>query len=91
MAKFLPRVCGVKDMFKKCTVCHSEGGQGGLNLTSYATLMAGGTNGPVILPGDPDNSLLVKIQSGSQPHFGQLSPDELETIIAWILAGAPEE
>jgi len=51
----------------------------------------GGTNGPVILPGDPDNSLLVKIQSGSQPHFGQLSPDELETIIAWILAGAPEK
>jgi len=81
----------IKDLFKKCTICHASGGQGGLDLTSYAGLLQGGASGPVIQPGDPNNSLLVQIQSGSQPHFGQLNPDELKTVIAWILAGAPEK
>ena len=80
----------VKDLFKKCTACHGTNGQAGLNLTQYTTLMTGSKDGPVILPGDPDNSVLVKIQSADQPHFSQFTPDELATIIKWIKAGAPE-
>jgi mono/diheme cytochrome c family protein len=74
----------------RCGSCHGEAGIQGLNLTTYATAMAGGASGPVIVPGDPQASLLVQKQSGEQPHFGQLSPDELEMMIDWIEAGAPE-
>jgi hypothetical protein len=63
----------------------------GLNLTTYSTAMSGSQNGPVIIPGDPDNSLLIQKQSGEQPHFGQLSPDELQLVTEWIAAGAPEQ
>ena len=43
------------DMY--CTKCH--GSQGGLNLTSYSELMAGGQSGAVINDGDFSNSLLL--------------------------------
>ncbi len=75
----------------RCSQCHGASGIQGLNLTTYQTALAGSTNGPVIVPGDPDNSLLVKKQSGAQPHFGQLTPDELKLVIEWIKAGAPEK
>jgi hypothetical protein len=45
----------------------------------------------VILPGDPEGSLLVQKQQGDQPHFGQLSPEELELVTQWISAGAAEK
>lgn len=81
----------IQNLFKKCTACHGENGQAGLNLTSYASLMKGATDGPVIIPGDPQNSRLVKIQSADQPHFGQFTPQELAILIQWIQAGAPEK
>ena len=48
-----------------------------------------GNDGPALVPGDPDASLLVLIQ-GEGNHPGQLSAGELEEVIAWIRAGAPE-
>ncbi len=79
-------------LFKsRCGSCHGQGGIQGLNLTSYQSAMAGSQTGPVIVPGDPDKSKLVQKQSGSQPHFAQLSPDELQSVVAWIKAGAPEK
>lgn len=78
-------------LFKsRCGSCHGDGGVQGLNLTTYQTALAGGQNGPAIVPGDPDASLLVKKQSGDKPHFSQLAPDELQLVIDWIAAGAPE-
>ncbi len=74
-----------------CGGCHGEGGTQGLNLTTYQGAMAGSQNGPVIVPGNADGSLLVQKQSGDQPHYGQLTPEELELIKQWINAGAPEE
>jgi len=75
----------------RCSTCHSTGGILGLNLTTYQTALAGSVNGAVIIPGNPGGSLLVQKQSGDQPHFGQLSPEELKLVIDWILAGAPEK
>jgi mono/diheme cytochrome c family protein len=75
----------------RCGACHGETATKGLNLTTYATAMAGGDDGPVIVPGDPQASLLLQKQSGEQPHFGQLSPEDLERVSRWIEAGAPEE
>jgi hypothetical protein len=74
----------------RCGACHGPGGIMGLDLTTYATAMSGSTNGPVILAGDPQNSRLIQKQSGDQPHFGQLTPDELNIVKDWISTGAPD-
>ncbi len=74
----------------RCSKCHGSAAMAGLNLTTYATALKGGKDGPVIMPGDPANSLLIKKQSGAQPHFGQLSASELQLVTDWIKAGAPE-
>ena len=74
---------------QKCVSCHGVTAAGGLNLTGYADAMKGGTSGPVILPGDSAGSTLVaKQQAGGHP--GQLTPEEIAVIIAWIDAGEPE-
>lgn len=74
----------------RCSSCHSTDGVQDLNLTTYETLMTGGLSGPAVVPGDPDRSLLVQKQSAETPHFGQLTLAELETVIEWIAAGAPQ-
>jgi hypothetical protein len=51
----------------------------------------GGESGPAVIPGEPDASLLVQKQSGDLPHFGQLTPEELDLVIDWIKAGAIEK
>jgi formate dehydrogenase gamma subunit len=75
----------------KCSVCHGgPAGLGGLDLSSYVGITAGGVDGAVITPGDPDGSLLVSKQSAGG-HPGQLSGDELALVRRWIEAGAPEK
>jgi mono/diheme cytochrome c family protein len=76
---------------QRCSACHGQNATQGLNLTTYQTALAGSKNGPVIVPGQPDASLLVKKQSADQPHFGQLAPEELKLVKDWIAAGAPEK
>lgn len=61
----------------------------GLSVLDYNSLMKGSTSGAVILPGDPENSPLVKVQKGQHP--GKFSTDELERIRRWIQSGAPEK
>jgi cytochrome b subunit of formate dehydrogenase/mono/diheme cytochrome c family protein len=73
---------------EKCLSCHGE--MGGLSVESYSDLMAGGNNGPVIIPGDSAQSSLVVMQSEGE-HMGQFTEEELDLIISWIDAGALEE
>jgi len=73
----------------KCGTCHGETAIRGLNLFTYETAMAGGSDGPVIIPGDPNGSLLVKIQAAGG-HPGQFTEDELDQVRDWIAGGAPE-
>jgi mono/diheme cytochrome c family protein len=75
---------------ERCSKCHGSAAMAGLNLTTYATALKGGKDGPVIVPGDPENSLLIQKQSGTTQHFGQLSPSELQLVTDWIKAGALE-
>jgi mono/diheme cytochrome c family protein len=70
-----------------CTACH--GSSGGLKLSNYADAMKGGQDGPVIVPGDPNASLLVQKMSGNHPKT--FTTDDLARIIAWIQAGALEK
>jgi len=76
---------------ERCGSCHGENAMVGLDLTSYETAMLGSDNGPVIVPGNPEESRLIQIQSAEKPHFGQLSPDEIELVYQWIAADAPEK
>lgn len=76
----------------RCVVCHSgENAEAGLDLSTYESLMAGSDDGPVIVPGDPEASTLIQVQSGSNAHFGQVLEEELEALKAWIASGAPQE
>ena len=78
----------------RCITCHGDAGpEDGLSLTSYENVMAGSNAGPVVLPGDPANSELVKrIKGISQPRmpFGQmpLTPQQIQLIETWIAQGA---
>ena len=78
-----------------CTICHSGSNPPfGLRLDTYANIMAGSQTGPVVIPGKPDESKLVRRVSGiDQPRmpFGKPSLEEGEVgvIVRWIEAGAP--
>lgn len=74
----------------KCSGCHGDLASGGLQLLSYAGVMAGGDNGPVILPGDSENSVLFQVQNAGK-HFAKLTSEELEIIKQWINNDAPEK
>jgi len=50
--------------------------------------MKGGDNGSVISPGDSAGSLLVQVQSGD--HFSNFTAEELNLVVQWLDAGAPE-
>jgi len=75
---------------QRCGTCHGENGIQGLDLSSYKTTIAGGVTGPAVVPGDPDSSLIIQRQTGDLPHFAQFTLDEIQLIIDWIDAGAPE-
>ena len=77
----------------RCQRCHGSGeAQAGLRLTSHADVLTGSNNGPVVIPGNADGSYLVDlIVSGQMPLGGAKLPEsEIQTIINWIDAGAPD-
>ena len=81
---------GIADLLsERCGLCHGPSGASGLTLTTYDSALQGGAQGPAVVPGDPQASRLVQIQSAGA-HPGQLTGDELAVIIAWINSGAPE-
>ena len=75
----------------KCGACHSESNSlAGLDLTNYEGALEGGESGAVILAGDPENSRLIIIQNSDEPHFAQLTTEELDLVVDWIANGAAE-
>lgn len=74
----------------RCGNCHVRTALGGLSLATYEGALKGGTSGPGIVPGQPDDSMIVLKQSAGH-HPGQLTIDELNSVISWIQAGAPEQ
>jgi len=76
----------------KCGACHSTSNSlKGLDLTTYAGITAGGESGAVIVAGDSENSLIMIVQTSEDPHFAQLTSDELDLLGRWIEEGAIEE
>ena len=75
---------------EKCGTCHGPSAMGGLNLSTYADMLNGGQSGPVVVPGESTDSLLISIQEAGG-HPGQLTPEEIAQVVAWIEAGALEK
>jgi cytochrome c len=80
-----------------CGQCHfTTNHKGGLSLATKAGTLKGGRDGVVIVPGDPANSLLVKLirhegpvdDPKPMPPKGKLSDADIATITQWIKAGA---
>ncbi len=77
----------------RCSSCHgSQRASRGLDVTSYNTLMAGSSNGPVVVAGNPGNSLLIQmVQQGKMPKNGlKLQPAQIQILSQWISEGAPD-
>lgn len=75
----------------RCLNCH--GGdrlEEGLSVRTYADLMSGSENGPVIVAGDAANSKLVElVQNQKMPKRGpKLTPPQVQLIIDWVNQGA---
>lgn len=75
----------------KCVKCHGvERIKEGLNMLTYDGLIKGSFNGPVLVPGNADESLMVQlIVEGEMPNRGtKITPEELQIIKDWINQGA---
>ena len=82
---------------EKCSDCHSgASAKGGLNVATLKAILKGGKHGPAIVPGKPDDSLLVQyIRGHKKPQMpigdDPLTVDELHLIRQWIAAGARDD
>lgn len=82
-----------------CVGCHTGASTAHLDLTSYEGLMSGESyNGPVVIPGDADNSLLyIKVARETQ-QIGERMPQggpwlaivDIRLIEDWINRGAKD-
>ena len=78
----------------RCLACHGpEKHKGDLRLDARSTALAGGGSGPAVVPGKPDESLLVDaINYGDiakMPPKSKLPDAEIATLTKWIAMGAP--
>jgi len=80
-----------------CFRCHGDSKTAGeLRVDSREALLAGGDSGPAIVPGKPDESLLIRAisrhadVSAMPPEKDKaLLPRQVADFAAWIKAGAP--
>lgn len=73
---------------QQCGACHGPIPSKELRLTDYARLMAGGSDGPVVVPGSPTDSLMIQVLT--KGHFARLTKHQMELLTQWIANGAPE-
>src|SRR5206468_6720034 len=75
-----------------CYKCHSQQAEkvkGGLLLDTKEGVLKGGENGPVIVPGDPEKSVLIKAVRYTDPDLQmppkgkKLSDPEVADLVVW--------
>jgi cytochrome c len=82
-----------------CGSCHfGMSHKGGLNMSTKAGLLKGGRDGVVLIPGDPANSLMVKLMRHEGPSDDpmpmppfprrKVSDADIAEVVRWIQAGA---
>jgi mono/diheme cytochrome c family protein len=84
----------------RCAICHGARRQEGeLDVRSHAGMLRGGKSGPALVPGKPEESLMLKkIQTEECPPRPRLieatvkpmEADEISKLTRWIALGAPE-
>lgn len=82
---------------ESCYKCHSESApklKGGLKLDSLQGMLTGGDDGPAIVPGKPDQSILIKAIRGGDPDLQMppkktLPPAVVADFVRWVQLGAP--
>ena len=80
-----------------CYACHSADTKpaGGLRVDDYAGILRGGQSGPAVVPGDPEQSLLIQRVRHENPkrrmpkEGDPLTAAEIAELTAWIKNGAP--
>ncbi len=86
-------------LVKECYGCHSTAKakkpRGGLLLDSREGLRKGGDSGPVIVPGRPAQSLLIKVLGHGDPKRAMPPKKKLDEAVVrdfeeWIRQGAPD-
>jgi len=82
---------------KYCSGCHNDRErEGDFSVSSFASLRKGTPEGPVIVPGNPQQSLILKLLSGQSDapmppkEEPQPSPNEIELLRLWIAQGAQD-
>ena len=82
---------------RRCVTCHNpEELRGDLNLSSVEGITSGSGSGPVVMSGEPNQSMLYTTAAHLEdPHMPPNSPripgSELELIRLWILGGLAEK
>ncbi len=80
-----------------CNRCHAgEHHRGGLNIDTRASLLRGGHDGAVIIPGNAAQSLLIQLirhegpadDPMPMPPHSKISDADIATVTQWIQAGA---
>lgn len=83
-------------LIKECYGCHSNKAgnvRGGLRLDTKQLMLLGGSSGPAVVPGSPDDSLLYTAMMHldfEMPPRRRLPEDVLEDFRKWIEMGAPD-
>jgi Protein of unknown function (DUF1553)/Protein of unknown function (DUF1549)/Planctomycete cytochrome C len=85
-------------LVERCYECHSAQAKklkGGLRLDTREGLSAGGDSGAAIVPGNPEESLLIKSvrrldKDLSMPPKEALDDSQVADLIAWVKMGAPD-
>src|SRR4051812_44054266 len=79
---------------ENCYGCHGPQKQkGGLRLDSAAAVTKGGESGPVVSPGKPEASRLIKAVRQTDddlkmPPKGRLKDAEIAALTTWVKSGA---
>jgi len=82
-------------LVERCGECHSLSSKqqrAGLLVDSLEGLLKGGESGPAVVPGKPQESLLmqaVRYESLEMPPTGKLAAVEVQILEKWIALGAP--
>ncbi|MBI5397511.1 MAG: PSD1 domain-containing protein [Verrucomicrobia bacterium] len=80
----------------KCHSAESEKVKAGLYMDTRDGLLKGGNSGPIIVPGDPEKSLMIKAVRYTDPDLQmppkdkKLSDAQINDLVAWVKMGAPD-
>jgi Protein of unknown function (DUF1549)/Protein of unknown function (DUF1553)/Planctomycete cytochrome C len=77
-----------------CFSCHGAKSQtAGLRLDARADLLKGGAHGPVLVPGEPEQSALIRAiryeSAIKMPPAGKLPAEAITALTTWVKMGAP--